>query len=418
LQHAVHDANQPLRILHIDYGVGFGGSIVSLSELVRGLEILGCAQSEVLTCQAALSVRHLFPKTRVTELHPRLTYLHRARLEHAIAQDEAWIKVIGWSLRKGYAAMDALHDRWFAARIARIGERFGAEIIHANNGLDHSAILAARALQVPCIAHVRGFPSASDTMWSSRRELFDSGAVSCVCISHAVAEAMKRVGVPSHAIHTIHNPVSAEPYLEATRSREAVRSRHSIQPTDLVVGVFGRVTAWKGQLEFLRAVEPLLAEWSRLRIMIVGDESDAGTAAYGTQVREYCERPELKRQVVFTGYRREVAEYYAACDIVVHCSREPEPFGRVVIEGMAAGKPVIAMNEGGPPEIITHGVDGLLVPPRDDEALRRALADLVRHPAQISALGTAAAHTIRSRFSPEASARAFMAASRRPRQAD
>jgi glycosyltransferase involved in cell wall biosynthesis len=87
---------------------------------------------------------------------------------------------------------------------------------------------------------------------------------------------------------------------------------------------------------------------------------------------------------------------------------QPEPFGRVVIEGMAAGKPVAAMNEGGPPEIVTDGTDGLLVAPRNAEAMRSALRRLRDEQGLARALGAEARVTVRRRFGPEASAARFL----------
>jgi len=81
---------------------------------------------------------------------------------------------------------------------------------------------------------------------------------------------------------------------------------------------------------------------------------------------------------------------YAAMDIAVHCSVEPEPFGRVVIEAMAAGRPVVAYAMGGPKEIVVDGETGLLVPPGDYEALGRATLALLRDPDRRRELGEAA----------------------------
>jgi len=89
----------------------------------------------------------------------------------------------------------------------------------------------------------------------------------------------------------------------------------------------------------------------------------------------------------FTGFQSDMKNVLAELDILVHSSTLPEPFGRVVLEGMASGLAVIACDEGGPREMIRHGADGLLVPPSDPRALARALDDLIRQPWRIRELG-------------------------------
>jgi glycosyltransferase involved in cell wall biosynthesis len=89
------------------------------------------------------------------------------------------------------------------------------------------------------------------------------------------------------------------------------------------------------------------------------------------------------------GYRRDVPALMKAVDIVVHASIEPEPFGRVVVEGMFAERPVVAARGGGVAEIIADGVDGLLTAPNDPEALAMALRSLLCDPIRARALAVA-----------------------------
>ena len=93
--------------------------------------------------------------------------------------------------------------------------------------------------------------------------------------------------------------------------------------------------------------------------------------------------------MILTGARRDVAACLDAMDIAIHSSTNPEPFGRVLIEAMALGRPLIAPREGGPLEIVVDGETGVLIPPRDTAALAGAIDRLVSDPALRRKLGNA-----------------------------
>jgi glycosyltransferase involved in cell wall biosynthesis len=150
-----------------------------------------------------------------------------------------------------------------------------------------------------------------------------------------------------------------------------------------VIGVFGRIINWKGQHVVLDA----LGRLPGVHALLVGDERE--DPAYVARLRDQVARLGLGDRVRFTGFRRDVMSAMAAVDVVVHSSVAPEPFGRVIVEGMLVGRPVIATVGGGVGEIIDDGVNGLLVPPGDAGALARAIAALLANAERASALAAA-----------------------------
>lgn len=94
--------------------------------------------------------------------------------------------------------------------------------------------------------------------------------------------------------------------------------------------------------------------------------------------------------MVFTGFRRDVPMMMKLMDVVVHASIRPEPFGMVVIEAMAMGRPTVATVGGGPSEIIQDGVNGVLVPPQDAQRLALEICRLLVDEGRASQLGTEA----------------------------
>lgn len=139
--------------------------------------------------------------------------------------------------------------------------------------------------------------------------------------------------------------------------------------------VVGRIASWKGQHVVLEALRDL----PHVRVVFVG-EAMFGEAAYEQSLKDFVDEHALSDRVVFLGHREDVAEIMAAADAVVHSSTAAEPFGRVIVEGMMVGRPVIATDAGGPREIIEHDQSGLLTRPGDASdlalAIRRLSADI------------------------------------------
>nr|WP_228537500.1 glycosyltransferase family 4 protein [Nocardia sp. XZ_19_231] len=173
----------------------------------------------------------------------------------------------------------------------------------------------------------------------------------------------------------------AYPGVELPATQADPRTRSA---AEAVVVVVGRLSPWKGQDVFLRAIAALRVRPAR--VVLVGG-TFFGEQPYRAQLEKLA--AELGVAAEFTGHVDDPAEYLTTADILVHCSVLPEPFGQVVVEGMAAGCAVVAATPGGPTEIIDSGVDGLLVPGGDVGALTAALDTLLHDPADRARLALA-----------------------------
>ena len=161
----------------------------------------------------------------------------------------------------------------------------------------------------------------------------------------------------------------------------------------------GRLSDRKGQKVLVEAVYQLRAAGRDVRLKLVGD-----VFREEHHFREGLERRiselGLQRWVSLLGERTDALELMAAADIVVVPSLQPEPFGIVVIEAMALGRPVVASDDGGPREIVTPGHDGLLVEPGDAVGLARAIGQLIDDPVTAGRMGQNGRRTAQ-RFRPE-----------------
>ena len=182
-----------------------------------------------------------------------------------------------------------------------------------------------------------------------------------------------------------------------------LRAELGLGPQPLV-GLFGRLSEWKGQHVFLDAI----AAMEGVQAVIVGGAL-FGQEAYEARIREQASRLGLEGRVRFLGFRPDVPELMAAMDVVAHTSIVAEPFGRVVVEAMMCGRPVVATRGGGVTEIIRDGETGLLVPPGDASALAAAIGCVLSQPALAERLAQKGREDVSQRFSLEETCRSVSA---------
>jgi glycosyltransferase involved in cell wall biosynthesis len=215
-----------------------------------------------------------------------------------------------------------------------------------------------------------------------------------------------RIPVGRAEVRVIPNPVDLKRFSRSSADRAAARSRLCIEPTDTVLAVIGQITPWKGQDLAIRVAAGLAPAQPGLRLLIVGSAKFTSRAArfdsraYEAELHRTVTKLGLDGRVLFLGEREDVPAILAAADLVLVPSWE-EPFGRVVIEAMAIGVPVIATAVGGPSEIIDDGVDGLLLPPRRPEPWVAATRSLLAQPERLRDLGRRGHETAAARFGVE-----------------
>jgi glycosyltransferase involved in cell wall biosynthesis len=289
-------------------------------------------------------------------------------------------------------------DRPLIRPLVRLIRENQIDLVHFNNSLRSAkaAIKACRITGVPCVCHVRGFTNLRpyDLRFAPSVDLF-------VYISHAVEQDCRRQGISSTGI-VVHNVVDLAEFPSPQAQNEhnqAVRAEFGWDANTPIVGVVGRLDWWKGHETFLQAVAAARTQVANLKALIVGAPVDSpASIKYNRELQAMTKALGLEQSVVFTGFRSDVARLMSAMDIVVLSSSTPEPFGRVVIEGMAAGKPVVATAAGGVLDIIQDGLDGRLVPIRDADRMSQAIVELILDPQKAEQMGQAARRRVEAKF--------------------
>lgn len=292
-----------------------------------------------------------------------------------------------------------------AVDLDRAAPEYRPDVIHANSiraGLIAVAAGTARR-------RLRGdsaVPAARRPVVVHARDCLPPGPVSAVTLRAlaradaviANSEYTRRALGPARArARVVHNAIDLERFGSPGLDRAAARARLGLHGDAPALAVIAQVTPWKGQDAAIRIVAGLRRTHPDLRLLLVGSpkfdspSTRHDNASYLAGLRRQVAAAGLGGAVSFLGERDDLPQILAALDLVLVPSWE-EPFGRTVIEAMAAGVLVAATEVGGPAEILNHGRTGLLLPPREPwrwvEEIGPLLNDAERR-AQMTALARA-----------------------------
>jgi glycosyltransferase involved in cell wall biosynthesis len=357
---------------------------------------LGGAERSLLDTVGTLTARGF--TVEVLNLVDRPGALARALLERGLP---VHVHRVG-RLRDPRGAIRTL--RWFLRR----ARRFDVALANDTRSALYTA-LGATVARLPYLWHVRDLVGPR-----SRVERLDLRLrpAACIANSHAVASNLLRHRGRACRVAVVHNGVDVERFHPAPPG-EAVRGELGLDDSAILVGAVGRLVPWKSLETLLQAAAQLQAVLPAARYVVVGDVvTDAANRPAAEQYRQSLlalrDRLGLADRVRFLGERADVPRIMGELDLLVHTAID-EPFGRVLIEAMAAGKPVVATRGGGVSEIVEDGVTGYLVPPRDVPAVADRVA-LLADPRRRSIMGRAGRQRALAHFSLEAYGDALAAA--------
>lgn len=176
--------------------------------------------------------------------------------------------------------------------------------------------------------------------------------------------------------------------LKVTRSADALRHEWNVGPNQPIIGIVGNVRVWKGQEVVIRALVEVARARPDVVCFVVGSATPEDQP-YVDTLQAIIREAGVEANVRFTGYQDRVPDFVNMMSVVIHASIKPEPFGMVVLEGMAMGKPVIGSAAGGVVEMVVPGVTGYTFPPGDAQALAARVVELLNDPARAAAMGQA-----------------------------
>ena len=260
----------------------------------------------------------------------------------------------------------------------------GVKLLHARSRAPAwSALMAAGMAGVPFVTTYHGIYNASNPLkrfYNSVMVRADAVIANSQWTADHIARAYKKapkrlVVIPRGVDLEYFDPASIAPDRVAQ-----LRKAWGVSEDDFVILLPGRLTRWKGQGVLIDAMARLKRNGTlgKARAILAGDAQ--GRDAYESELRAQIESAGLSEHIFIAGHVNDMATAYAASDVVVSASTDPEAFGRVAAEASAMAKPVIAADHGGARETVLTNVSGFLVPPGDAEATAVALEKMMATP--------------------------------------
>ena len=294
-----------------------------------------------------------------------------------------WLKGL-WRLMTGIKEME---------QVVRANQ---IDLVHANSL--KSALMGgttARRAKCPMIFHTRDFLSAG---------LFGKILINrAYCLAARVIVNSKAVSQvygsdPRRKVEVVYNYVTP-PVQVSPEKRKEIRLQNGISEKQFLIGYVGRLHPDKGIKTLLEGFQVLQAPAPDSRLWIVGDTMP-GEEYYRSQLEQYADKLGVLEKILFLGWRNDAVELMACFDTLVVPSKK-EPFGRVTVEAMMLGIPVVATASGGTLEIIDDNETGLLFDPGNSQQLAQKCLDIKNSPEKTKIMTDLAKVKVERKFSAE-----------------
>jgi glycosyltransferase involved in cell wall biosynthesis len=279
----------------------------------------------------------------------------------------------------------------YSRQLSRFMKTRGVDIVHTNSlKSDLIGGIAARMARVPVVWHVRDRID-NDYLPGPVVIVF---RLLCRIIPNFVvansAATLRTIRLPGRKNRTAVDSGYAFMSESSALVHDGVEPRAAAaeKPDSdfMLMGLVGRISRWKGQHIFITAGASVREKYPNARFQIIGAPM-FGEEAYEAEIRAQVKSLGLEDRMEFLGFRTDVPQLMEELDLLVHASITGEPFGQVITEAMAVGKPVVATRGGGVPEIVQDGVTGLLVPMGDAPAMAAAICEILADPDRARRMG-------------------------------
>lgn len=227
--------------------------------------------------------------------------------------------------------------------------------------------------------------------WRLLKKLFSLNVDQILVVSKSVKEFISKYEfIPPKKIKVLYNGIDINKF-KTRKDIKKLKQEFKLRDRDFIIGIVGRLAKQKGHRHLFKAISHLKGRTPNIRLIVVGD------GELKKELEEYARKLNIEKEVIFLGFRKDMPALYSLMDVFCLPS-EFEGFGIAIIEAMAAGKPVVAANVGGIPEVVIDGEAGILVPSRDSNALAQAVLKLLKNQALAKRMGEAGRRRVEKYF--------------------
>lgn len=374
----IGDIKRPIKVLFVSHSSGMWGAERSLLLLLKNIDRKHFEPIVILPCPGPL-------KEKIDNLDIKIYEVW----------SPWWVKLQVGEARFGRRIIKEIIQEIIAVfRLCRIVSKEKVAVIYTNTIVKFSGAITAFITKKPHLWHIREIIPDNPNLRSvlPHKMLFKLiSRTSRTIIANSNATTAQFQGINSdEKIRVIYN---------TSETTEVENSNYfpdigGVKLTDWIVAVVGTFQKRKAQDDAIRAVKIAERAITNIKLLLIGD----GQKEYKDYLENLCSELNISDRIVFTGYRNDVPQILPHCKLLLMPSWN-EPFGRVVIEAMAAGVPVIGANNGGVKEIIQDGITGYLVPPKNPAEIAKKMIYLFHHPLLAQQMGNNGKKVVEEKFS-------------------
>lgn len=356
--------------------------------IITRLDMGGSAQNTLLTCLGHDRKKYHTTLVHGLSLESKMTAAEKTAVGHLT--DKA--KSAGVAVVPVPALVRRIHPFWDTAAffsILRIILRTRPAIVHTHTSkAGILGRLAARVAGVPDIVHTPHghlfyghFHPAATEIFRVAEKIMAPVTTRYIALANGEKkDHMAYLNMASEKIAVIHSGVDIGKFRSSKVDISAKKRGLGLSAKGKIIGTAGWLLPIKGPVHLLNAMKPILAQHPNTRLVFAGKGGLEG------ELKQSARSMGISDNVSFLGWRGDMDEIMRILDIFVLPSLN-EGMGRVVVEAMAAGNPIVASDTGGIPDLVEHGENGYLVPPGDEKALANAILSLLDHPDDCAKMG-------------------------------
>lgn len=273
----------------------------------------------------------------------------------------------------------------YSKKLKRLCERENINIIHTNTTAVLEGIYLKKKMSIPHVWHIHEIIVKPKFIHKFLSFIISRYSNEVVTVSNAVKAHLDKTGYFKKEINVIYNGVDNSVFKKSNEI-DYLKNEFNIKNDSLVVGMIGRVNSWKGQGDFLEAMDKVLECNKDVYAMLVGGVFE-GEEWRIEELKEKIDGMKHRDRIIFSDYRKDTKNIHALYDVFVLPSTNPDPLPTVVLEAMASKNPIVGYKHGGICEMVKENYNGMLANVRDVEDLSDKIIKLISNKKLINEMG-------------------------------